>query len=309
MKLIDIAREVIDIEISGLKELSANLCTEFEQTVDKILVSNGRTIVCGMGKSGIIGKKISASLASTGTASFFMHPGEAFHGDLGMVEPEDVFIAISNSGETDEVLKLLPFLRDNKNVVIGITGNPNSTLAKHSHHHLNIAVSKEACHLQLAPTASTTAALVMGDALTVALMKKRDFKAEHFARFHPGGSLGKRLLGKVSDEMISEQLPIIRSDTLLPDVIHAISDGKLGIAIIIDNAKVNAIVTDGDLRRAIEKHGKEVFSLTAADICTHNPVSIIPTTRLQTAYEMMETQSVNCLLVQTENEFLGVIKK
>jgi arabinose-5-phosphate isomerase len=141
------------------------------------------------------------------------------------------------------------------------------------------------------------------------LMKKRDFKAENFARFHPGGSLGKRLLGKVSDEMTSTQLPIISSDTLLPDVIHAISDGKLGIAIIIDNAKVNAIVTDGDLRRAIEKHGKEVFSLTAADICTHNPVSIIPTTRLQTAYEMMETQSVNCLIVQTENEFLGVIKK
>jgi arabinose-5-phosphate isomerase len=230
-----------------------------------------------------------------------------------MVEPEDVFIAISNSGETDEVLKLLPFLRDNKNVVIGITGNPNSTLAKNAHHHLNIAISKEACHLQLAPTSSTTAALVMGDALMVALMKKRDFKAEHFARFHPGGSLGKRLLGKVSDEMITEQLPIISSDTLLPDVIHAISDGKLGIAIITDNAKVNAkvnaIVTDGDLRRAIEKHGKEVFSLTAADICTHNPVSIIPNTQLQTAYEMMEKQSVNCLLVQTENEFLGVIKK
>ncbi|MCA2016118.1 SIS domain-containing protein, partial [Vibrio tritonius] len=190
MSIISCAREVIETEICGLQHVATQLDDSFEQAIKAILNTKGRTIICGMGKSGIIGKKIAASFASTGTPSFFMHPGEAFHGDLGMVKREDVFIAISNSGETDEVLKLLPFLRDNGNYVIAITGKPNSTLATAAHCHLNIAVPKEACPYQLAPTSSTTATLVMGDALTITLMEQRDFKPENFARFHPGGSLG-----------------------------------------------------------------------------------------------------------------------
>jgi arabinose-5-phosphate isomerase len=309
MNIIKIAKNVINIEIDGLHSMSEKLDEQFERSINAILTSTGRTIICGMGKSGIIGKKIAASFASTGTSSFFMHPGEAFHGDLGMVRSEDIFIAISNSGETDEVLKLLPFLRENNNIIIGITGNPNSTLANNSHFHLDVSVPKEACHLQLAPTASTTAALVMGDALTVALMKVRDFRPEHFARFHPGGSLGRRLLGKVSDETITEKMPVISYDTGITDVIHAITNGKLGVALIKENEKIDAIITDGDLRRALEEYGSKVFELKAKNICTLDPISIIPNARIQTAYELMESNHINCLLVQTESEFIGVLTK
>lgn len=306
---LDVAKEVVKIEIDGLNSIISNLDWQFTEAVNTILQSSGRTIICGMGKSGIIGKKIAASFASTGTSSFFMHPGEAFHGDLGMVRPEDVFIAISYSGETDEVLKLLPFLKDNKNTIIALTGNPNSTLAQNAHCHLNTSVPQEACHLKLAPTSSTTATLVMGDALAITLMKKRDFQPEHFARFHPGGSLGRRLLGKISDEMITKKLPLIGYETPLSEVIPAITEGKVGVALIKSNNRVTAIVTDGDLRRAIEMHGPKIFELTAKDICTLNPISIRPDIRIQVAYELMENSKVNCLVVQTDNEFLGLIKK
>lgn len=181
MSVIETAREVAQTEIDGLNFMLENIDESFAKAVETILNSSGRAIICGMGKSGIIGKKIAASFASTGTPSFFMHPGEAFHGDLGMIKPEDVFIAISNSGETDEVSKLLPFLRSNGNLLIAITGNERSTLALNAHHHLDVKVPREACKLQLAPTSSTTATLVMGDALTVALMEKREFQPEHFA--------------------------------------------------------------------------------------------------------------------------------
>ena len=221
--MINTAREVIKTEIEGLEFMSSRIDDQFALAIKSILETNGRVIICGMGKSGIIAKKIAASFASTGTPSFFMHPGEAFHGDLGMVKSEDIFIAISNSGETDEVLKLLPFLKSNNNFVIAITGNGESTLAKHSQCHLDIAVPKEACNLQLAPTSSTTAALVMGDALTVVLMEERNFKPENFARFHPGGSLGQRLLSKVEDVMISKKLPIVSLNDEFIDVVHAMS--------------------------------------------------------------------------------------
>ncbi|MFT5636898.1 MAG: arabinose-5-phosphate isomerase [Cognaticolwellia sp.] len=309
MNTLNVAREVIAIEIQALKALSENLTPDFSHAVDTILSTSGRTIICGMGKSGIIGKKIAASFASTGTPSFFMHPGEAFHGDLGMVTSDDVFIAISNSGETDEVLKLLPFLRDNGNRIIGITGNPYSTLAKNSHYHLNIEVPEEACPLQLAPTSSTTATLVIGDALTVALMKARNFKPENFARFHPGGSLGRRLLGKVSDEMKIENLPVVNSNTSMKEVIHAITEGKLGVALIKNGSKIDAIITDGDLRRAIENHNEFVFNLVAKDICTTKPVSITPNARIEAAIELMEEKSINCLIVQDDTSFYGVFQK
>ena len=309
MKAIEIAKEVIETEISGLAYMSQNVGEDFTRAVEAIITTEGRVIICGMGKSGLIGKKIVASLASTGTPSFFMHPGEAFHGDLGMVKSEDIFIAISNSGETDEVLKLLPFLRDNHNFIISMTGNTESTLAKHSHCHLNVDVPKEACPLQLAPTSSTTAALVMGDALTVALMEMRNFKPENFARFHPGGSLGRRLLSKVKDEMIIDHLPIVESDTPLIDVINVISSGKLGLTIVKSDNGHDAIITDGDLRRALEKFGKNVFDLKAMDIATENPISTTPDNTYQTAFELMTNKGISSLIVKSNNnDIVGILK-
>ncbi|MGN4868392.1 KpsF/GutQ family sugar-phosphate isomerase [Aeromonas caviae] len=268
MSIIEVAKSVITTEIEGLTYMADRLDSSIEKAVKAILATNGRTIICGMGKSGIIGKKIAASFASTGTPSFFMHPGEAFHGDLGMVKSEDVFIAISNSGETDEVLKLLPFLRDNKNFIIAITGNSDSTLAKNAQCHLDITVPREACPHQLAPTSSTTATLVMGDALTVALMTERNFKPENFARFHPGGSLGRRLLSKVSDEMHANY-PVIKSDSDFTTVVHAITDGSLGLVIVASSCGFE-IITDGDVRRAMKAYGKDAFDLSASTISTKN---------------------------------------
>ncbi|MBE8607842.1 KpsF/GutQ family sugar-phosphate isomerase [Vibrio sp. OPT10] len=306
---IDIAREVIQTEIEGLDYMAKRLGSEFEVAINAIINTKGRTIICGMGKSGIIGKKIAASFASTGTPSFFMHPGEAFHGDLGMVKPEDVFIAISNSGETDEVLKLLPFLRDNDNFVIAITGKENSTLASNSHCHLDIAVPKEACPLQLAPTSSTTATLVMGDALTVALMDVRGFKPENFARFHPGGSLGRRLLSKVRDEMFSDNLPSVPSDADFASIIHKISSSHLGLTLVNLNSETLAIITDGDLRRAMESKGRDAFDLVAKDIASINPASISPELNIQEAYEVMESKGITSLIVRENNTVVGILKK
>lgn len=310
MLIIERAREVIEIEIQGLQYASENIDQQFEQAIDIILTTKGRTIICGMGKSGIVGKKIAASFASTGTPSFFMHPGEAFHGDLGMVKPEDVFIAISNSGETDEVLKLLPFLRGNGNYVIAMTGKNDSTLAKAAHCHLNIAVPREACPLQLAPTASTTATIAMGDALAICLMEARQFKPENFARFHPGGSLGRRLLAKVSDGMVSDNLPIVHNNSQLSEVISVISHGCLGLAVVLtDNGNIHGIVTDGDLRRAIERYGKDVFELRAELIGSSNPLVISPESSVQAAYEIMDNKGISALIVIDNNKLVGILKK
>jgi arabinose-5-phosphate isomerase len=309
-KILTIAKDVINIEIEGLTYMAAGLDSEFEDAVQAIISTNGRTIICGMGKSGIIGKKIVASLASTGTPSFFMHPGEAFHGHLGMVKPEHEFVAISNSGETEEVLRLIPFLRNSGNIIIAMTGKKDSTLVKNAHIHLNVSVPKEACPLQLAPTTSTTAALVMGDALTVALMSERDFKQENFAKFHPGGSLGKRLLGRVSDEMMSEFLPVVKPQDKFFDVINCITNGKLGLAIIENVGDVElAIITDGDLRRAMVSQGKAAFDLCADDIASRKPFIIGPNVRLQRAYEYMELQKVSDLIVFEDNRLIGILKK
>lgn len=306
--MLQLAERVIDIEIDGLKHVKDNLSESVLISVDAILSSKGRTIVCGMGKSGIIGKKIVASFASTGTPSFFMHPGEAFHGDLGMVKPEDTFIAISNSGETEEVLKLLPFLKDNGNYIIAMTGNPDSTLAQNSNCHLNIAVPKEACSLQLAPTASTTATLVMGDVLTVALMESRKFQPENFARFHPGGSLGRRLLGKVKDEMVTKNVPFVKGDAPFVEVIHSITGGELGLTLVGDSTDLT-IITDGDLRRTIEKFGASSFDLVASDIGTSKPHTVECDCRVHEAYEIMEKSKISSLVVLSAGKVVGILKK
>lgn len=292
------AKQVFKIEAEAIANLSSQLTEDFNHSVQAIFNTKGRVVICGMGKSGLIGTKIMATFASTGTPCFFMHPGEAFHGDLGMVSPEDIFLALSNSGETEEVIRLMPFLKDNGNVVIAMTNNPNSTLAQNANFHLNIAVPKEACPHQLAPTSSTTATLVMGDALAVALMEARSFQPHDFARFHPGGSLGRKLLTRVKHEMKHKNLPFISGNAPMKEVIHSMNEGRLGLC-IVDQGK--GIITDGDLRRHMESDATHFMSLTAKDIMGHNPKTISSEARLTEAEELMNTHKITTLLV-TEKE-------
>ncbi|WP_229748165.1 KpsF/GutQ family sugar-phosphate isomerase [Lacimicrobium alkaliphilum] len=303
-----IARQVFEIEAQAVSKLAQRLDKQFDRAIEQILDTKGRVIICGMGKSGQIGRKIAATLASTGTPSFFMHPGEAYHGDLGMIAREDVFIAISNSGETEEVLKLLPFLKDNGNFLIGLTGRQDSTLAIAADAVLNVEVDQEACPLQLAPTSSTTATLAMGDALAVTLMKARDFQPEEFARFHPGGNLGRRLLSRVKDEMISTNLPLLKPDASFAEVVDSISGGKLGIA-IVESDQGYGIITDGDIRRGFTRHAKDVFDLTAGKMMSLNPKSIDINARMNEAFTVMEQNHITSLLVLDEGKLAGIVKK
>lgn len=303
------AQKVIRIEAEAIAALAHQLDDHFTRAVVAILNTNGRLIICGMGKSGIIGKKIAATMASTGTPSFFMHPGEAYHGDLGMVKPEDVFLAISNSGETDEVIKLIPFLKDNGNTLIAMTGKPTSTLAQHADMHLNIAVPAEACPLQLAPTSSTTATLVMGDALAVALMEARDFQPEDFARFHPGGNLGRKLLTRVQHLMKKPPLPTVLLSANVSDIIQQMTSGRLGLCLVADEqGSIQGLISDGDLRRSMMKLGAQFLSATAAELMTQNPKSISPRARLGEAEQMMTELKITALLVKEGDQVLGVIE-
>ncbi len=302
------AKEVFEIESQAIQNLSEQLDKNFEQAVEAILNAKGKLIVLGMGKSGIIGKKIAATMASTGTPSFFLHPGEAYHGDLGMIEPSDTVLLISNSGETDEVLRLIPFLKSQGNTTIAMSGNPNSTLAKNATYHLNIAVKEEACPLQLAPTASTTATLVMGDALAITLMEQRGFQESDFAQFHPGGSLGRRLLTKVEDVMRKENLPLAHSDTGIKELIQKISSGRLGLVVVMEDEKVVGIITDGDIRRAMESSSEQFFLLKAVDIMTKEPQSIEASSKLTAAQKLMTQAKVNSLLVVKNEQLVGIVQ-
>ena len=309
MDIKKLAQEVFEIEAKEIANLSHRLTDDFENAIHAILGSSGKLIISGMGKSGIIGKKIAATLASTGTPSFFLHPGEAYHGDLGMIEENDIVLLISNSGETDEVLKLIPFLKHQKNSTISMSGNEESTLAKNTDYHLNIAVEKEACPLFLAPTSSTTASLVMGDALAVTLMKLRDFKEENFAKFHPGGSLGRRLLTTVGDVMKKQELPTTNSNATIKEVIQGITEGKLGLVVVLEEHRIKGIITDGDIRRAMESREKEFFGLFAKDLMSLDPKLIDANEKLITASTIMSENKINSLLVvNTTNDFVGVVQ-
>lgn len=296
----NIAKRVFDIEIESLQYVAGLIDNEFPKVIDIILKSTGKLVVIGIGKSGLIGKKIAATLASTGTPSFFLHPGEAFHGDLGMVSSNDVVLLISYSGETDEVLKLIPYLKWNKNVMIGITGNPSSTVAKNCSYHLNIKVEREACPLELAPTSSTTAALVMGDALAIALMESRNFQQHDFARFHPGGSLGRKLLVKVKDLMRTDKLPFINEEASFMDLLLRMSEGRLGMVMVGESSRIKGVVTDGDLRRALLKH-PDTSTLTIAEIMTVNPVIIDEEEFVGYAEQLMLEKKITTLLVGSAN--------
>ena len=308
-QILDLARKAINTEMLALKHMKETLGDNFADAVELILACSGKCIVTGMGKSGLVGRKIAATLASTGTPSFFLHPGEAFHGDLGMISKDDVVLALSYSGETDEILKIVPFIHSNGNKLVSMTGNPESALAKNSDIHLDVSVEEEACILHLAPTTSTTAQIAMGDALAIALMKMRNFKAEDYAVFHPGGSLGRRLLMTVGNVMRSHDLPVVAPDCSATDMIHAISKGGLGLIIICDGERIEGIVTDGDVRRAMERRRAEFFNIKAADIATPNPKTISADKKLIEAEKMMTRNKVTSLLVTDDaGKLQGVIQ-
>lgn len=308
-QILELARRTFHTEALALTQMEETLGDDFAEAVERILASSGKLIVTGMGKSGLVGRKIAATLASTGTPSFFLHPGEAFHGDLGMISKEDILLALSYSGETDEILKIVPFIHSNGNVLISMTGNPDSTLAKNSDVHLDVAVRQEACILHLAPTTSTTAQMAMGDALAVALMKMREFTSLDFARLHPGGSLGRRLLMTVGNVMRRENLPVVAPDCPATEMIHAVSKGGLGLIVICDGDKITGIVTDGDIRRAMERRQADFFSIRAADIATPDPKTIRPDEKLIAAEKEMTRNKVTSLLVTDEcGKLIGVIQ-
>ncbi|HEC3300146.1 TPA: KpsF/GutQ family sugar-phosphate isomerase [Campylobacter jejuni] len=308
MNTLEIAKEVFEKEAQAILDLAKNLDENFNQAVNLMLNTKGRCIVSGMGKSGHIGAKIAATLASTGTPSFFIHPGEALHGDLGMLTPEDVLIAISNSGETEEILKIIPAIKKRKIPLIVMCGKKNSTLVKQSDIFLNIAVEKEACPLQLAPMSSTTATLVMGDALAAALMKVRNFKPDDFALFHPGGSLGRKLLTKVKDLMVSSNLPIVHPDTEFNDLVDVMTSGKLGLCVVLENEKLVGIITDGDLRRALKTSDKPRFDFRAKEIMSTNLKVVDADAMASEAEEIMLKHKIKEIIVGKEERVIGIIQ-
>ncbi|EAL8755295.1 KpsF/GutQ family sugar-phosphate isomerase [Campylobacter jejuni] len=308
MNTLEIAKEVFEKEAQAILDLATNLDENFNQAVNLMLNTKGRCIVSGMGKSGHIGAKIAATLASTGTPSFFIHPGEALHGDLGMLTSEDVLIAISNSGETEEILKIIPAIKKREIPLIVMCGKKNSTLVKQGDIFLNIAVEKEACPLQLAPMSSTTATLVMGDALAAALMKVRNFKPDDFALFHPGGSLGRKLLTKVKDLMVSSNLPIVHPDTEFNDLVDVMTSGKLGLCVVLENEKLVGIITDGDLRRALKASDKPRFDFKAKEIMSINPKVVDADAMASEAEGIMLKHKIKEIIVGKEERVMGIIQ-
>jgi arabinose-5-phosphate isomerase len=301
-RILQLAHEALEIEAEAVRHLRQSLSPTFVQAVRAVLNVTGRVVVMGMGKSGHVGRKITATLASTGTPAMFVHPAEASHGDLGMVKDTDLVIAISNSGESDELAAILPVLKRQGVPLVALTGGAQSTLAKHADIVLNTGVLKEACPLNLAPTASTTAQMAMGDALAVALLDARGFKAEDFARSHPGGALGRRLLTHVSDVMRSgDAVPSVLPNVTFSDLMREMSDKGLGASAIVDaNKKVLGIFTDGDLRRLIET-GTDMRQLTAQQVMHANPRTVRASALAAEAAELMELHRITSVLVVDEH--------
>ena len=297
-------REEAEATLNLINQLDEN----FDKAVSLMFHCTGKVIVTGVGKSGNIGAKIAATLSSTGTPAFFVNPLDVYHGDLGVMTKDDVVLALSNSGQTDELLRFIPMVLHMNIPIIGMSANPNSLLAKYSSAHLKVWVEKEACPLNLAPTSSTTAALVMGDALAIALMRVRNFKPQDFAQFHPGGELGKRLLTTAQDVMRSDELPIIPRDMHLGEAIIHVSKGKLGLGVSLDNGKVIGLITDGDIRRAMERWQAEFFDHTVSDIMTKEPKIVLPTTKITEIQQIMQQNKVHTVLVcDAERHLLGVV--
>ncbi|HHW7522494.1 TPA: KpsF/GutQ family sugar-phosphate isomerase [Mannheimia haemolytica] len=308
MNHLDSAKETLNLYAQQIITLNHRLSEEFNEVVNMILACQGRVVVGGIGKSGLVGKKMVATFASTGTPSFFLHPTEAFHGDLGMLKPIDMVILISNSGETDDVNKLIPSLKNFGNKIIAMTGNPYSTLGRNADVILNIGVEREACLNNLAPTSSTLVTMALGDALAIALMKARDFRPEDFARYHPGGSLGRKLLNRVRDVMV-RKVPTASLDTTFTECLSVMNEGRMGVAVIMQDDKLEGIITDGDIRRTLAKFRAESLNKTADEIMTRNPKTINDTEFLAKAEDLMKELKIHSLIaVNDEGKVTGLME-
>jgi len=302
------AIQCLRAEAEAILALIPRIDTSFEEAVNLLRNCRGKVIVTGVGKSGHIATKIAATLASTGTPSFFLNPLDAYHGDLGMLTEQDVLIAISYSGNTDELVRFIPLLKERNIAIIGMSGNPDSLLAKYANVHLNVAVEHEADPLNLAPTSSTTAALAMGDALACALVEERHFQPSDFARLHPGGDLGRRLMTTVAEMMVSDNLPILSPATPMGEAIEVVTNGKLGIGIVLDGESLVGIITDGDVRRAMQSRKESFFSTPVSEIMSPRPKTILSSARIVDAGEEMNHYSIHTLIVLDENRrVVGVI--
>lgn len=303
-EIIEQAKEILKIEAEAVNALIGRIDESFARAIEIMYSSKGKIVVTGMGKSGLIGKKIAATLASTGTPAFYLNPAEGSHGDIGVVTKNDIVLALSYSGETEEMIRLLPTLKRMDIKIIAMTGNPGSSLSKASDVTLDVSVKEEACPMGLAPTASTTASLAMGDAVAITLLNKRGFTEDDFALFHPGGSLGRKLILTVEDVMhTGDYIPLVNSDTLMKDTIIEISSKRLGMAAVIDsNSKLEGIITDGDLRRGLEKWGEEFFSLKTGAVMTLRPKTIPENMLAAKALAIMEKYSITCLMVTDEED-------
>ncbi len=306
-EILDYASQVLQEEADAVSNIRQYLDDDFVKSVETIFHSNGRLIITGIGKSAIIGQKIVATLNSTGTPAVFMHAADAIHGDLGIIQLNDVVLCISKSGNTPEISQLIPFLKKNGNVLIAMVGNPNSFLAKESHYVLNCSVEKEACPNNLAPTCSSTVQLALGDALASTLVKLRGFTSEDFARLHPGGILGKRLILKVKDLYKFNDVPMVAPESLMQQVILEISGKCLGVTAVVDNDRVVGAITDGDLRRMLEKN-PDYSQLKAQDVMTKQPKMVHEDTLAVHALELMKSKNITNLFVVDDNDkYLGVI--
>lgn len=308
---INIAKQVITIQAEALQQLSEQLTVDFERAVDYLLACKGHIVVCGIGKSGLVGKKIAATLASTGSPSFFLHPSEAIHGDLGMLRAQDCFLSISNSGETDEILQVLPYVKRLKIPHITLVGQLDSTLARNAQAVLHVGVPKEASPIAAVPMASTTAAMVMGDALATVLLTTKKFDEQHFAQLHPGGSLGRKLVTTVGDEMTQHDLPIASRNTDVRTVIWEMSKSRFGLVVILNEQRtIEGVITDGDLRRSLQKHPSiSFFELEAKDLMTPQPKTVTPDTLLWEADQLLLDYKITSLLVEQDGRLLGLIAK
>ena len=297
-------------EVDAVMGLIPQLDDEFDRAVELIFNCKGKVIVTGVGKSGHIGAKIAATFSSTGTPSFFINPLDVYHGDLGVMTHDDVVLAISNSGQTDELLRFIPMVLHMNIPIIGMSGSPDSLLARYSTVHLHTHVEKEACPLNLAPTSSTTAQLVLGDALAISLMEMRNFKPRDFAQFHPGGELGKRLLTTAQDVMRTTELPIIPKEMHLGEAIILVSKGKLGLGVAISEGCIRGIITDGDIRRAMEKWQAAFFDRTVGDIMTRQPKTVSPQARIAEIQKTMNQYKIHSVLVaDSNNHLLGIVDR
>lgn len=305
----EIAEKCLRDEAQAILSLIPQLDGEFDRAVELMLACTGKVILTGVGKSGHIGAKIAATLSSTGTPAFYVSPLDLYHGDLGVMTPHDVVIAISHSGMTDELLRFIPFLLEERIPLIGISSNPESLLARNSTCHINVGIRQEACPLNLAPTSSTTATLAMGDALACALIERRQFRERDFARFHPGGTLGKRLLTKARDVMRSDDLPVIAPDIPLGEAVIHVSKGRLGLCVITgDDGRIEGIITDGDVRRAMQNLQENFFRVPVCQAMTRHPKCVSPNMKISEVQSILQENKIHAVLVvDDEHRLLGIV--